>query len=134
MVSKRITGLPVVDADGVVVGVVSDVDLLPLDVSIDSDPASTFPAPGAEWAPFLATKAAAAKSAGTTVADVMTADPVVVGGDLPLSAGARTLLATRVGRLPVVDGAGRLIGLFSRSDVIRVAWEGRKAGRCELSG
>ena len=46
--------------------------------------------------------------------------------------GARTLLATRVGRPPVVDGSGRLIGLFSRSDVIRAAWEGRKAGRCEI--
>lgn len=110
------------------IGVVSDFDLLPLDVALDDAPGSTFPAPGAEWAPFLAVKEAAAKAAATRVADVMTADPVVVAGGESLAAAARTLLAKRVRRLPVVDGAGRLIGLFSRSDLLKTAWAGRHGG------
>lgn len=110
------------------IGVVSDFDLLPLDVALDDAPGSTFPAPGAEWAPFLAVKEAAAKAAATRVADVMTADPVVVAGGASLAAAARTLLAKRVRRLPVVDEGGRLIGLFSRSDLLKTAWAGRHGG------
>lgn len=110
------------------IGVVSDFDLLPLDVSLDDAPNSTFPAPGAEWAPFLAVKEAAAKASATRVADVMTAQPVVVKGNESLGAAARTLLAKRVRRLPVVDDGGRLIGLFSRSDLLKTAWAGRHGG------
>ena len=57
----------------------------------------------------------------------MTSDPVVVRGTETIQSAARTLLARKVGRLPVVDGDGRLIGLFSRSDVIRIALEARQA-------
>jgi CBS domain-containing protein len=57
----------------------------------------------------------------------MTLDPVVVRGSETVEAAARTLLARKVRRLPVVDGDGRLIGLFSRSDVIKAALEARQA-------
>jgi CBS domain-containing protein len=57
----------------------------------------------------------------------MTLDPVVVRGAETIESAARTLLARKVRRLPVVDGDGRLIGLFSRSDVIKVALEARQA-------
>ena len=57
----------------------------------------------------------------------MTSEPVVVRGTETIQSAARTLLARKVGRLPVVDGDGRLIGLFSRSDVIRIALEARQA-------
>ena len=110
------------------IGVVSDFDLFPLDVALDDNPTATFPAPGAEWAPFLAVKEAAAKAAATRVADVMTPDPVVVAGGATLASAARTLLAKRVRRLPVVDESGRLIGLFSRSNLLKTAWSGRHGG------
>ena len=57
----------------------------------------------------------------------MTLDPVVVRGAETIESAARTLLARKVRRLPVVDGDGRLIGLFSRSDVIKAALEARQA-------
>ena len=66
LVTHRITGLPVVDAGGRVVGVVSDFDLLALDSGAGA-PApgaggGVFPAPGADWASFLASREAAALS------------------------------------------------------------------------
>lgn len=52
------------------------------------------------------------------VADVMTIDPVIVGLDATVEA-AETLLGTyRVSGLPVVDGAGHLVGVLSRTDLL----------------
>jgi len=62
-----------------------------------------------------------------SVGEIMTLDPVVVRGSETIESAARVLLARKVRRLPVVDGDGRLIGLFSRSDVMKVALEGRQA-------
>lgn len=57
----------------------------------------------------------------------MTPDPMVVRGNTDLEAAARLLLERRIRRMPVVDSHGRLIGIFSRGDVIRAALTQRKA-------
>jgi CBS domain-containing protein len=102
------------------IGVVSDFDLLSLDIP-DVAPNGIFPAPGGDWASFFSAQVAAA-----SVRDVMTSEPLVVRGGDAADAAARTLLSRKVRRLPVVDDAGKLIGLFSRSDVLKAAWEARR--------
>lgn len=114
------------------IGVVSDFDLLSLDIP-DVAPNGIFPAPGGDWASFFSAQVAASKGAAASVRDVMTAEPLVVRGGDAADAAARTLLARKVRRLPVVDDAGKLIGLFSRSDVLKAAWEARTAGGVESS-
>lgn len=61
------------------------------------------------------------------VEDVMTPDPLVVRPETNIEAAARILLNKKVRRLPVVDGNGSLIGMFTRGDVIRAALRARKA-------
>lgn len=61
------------------------------------------------------------------VSDVMTADPLVVRPETNIEAAARILLQKKVRRLPVVDETGRLIGMFTRGDVIKAALRARKA-------
>lgn len=112
------------------IGVVSDFDLLSLDIP-DVAPNGIFPAPGGDWASFFSAQVAASKGAAASVRDVMTAEPLVVRGGDAADAAARTLLARKVRRLPVVDDAGKLIGLFSRSDVLKAAWEARRGGGVE---
>lgn len=51
----------------------------------------------------------------------MTPDPIVVSMETCLEEAARTLLDNKIRRLPVVDDQGKLIGMFSRGDVIRAA-------------
>ena len=102
--------------------------LLSLDIP-DVAPNGIFPAPGNDWASFFSAQVAASKGAARLVRDVMTPDPLVVRGGDAADAAARTLLARKVRRLPVVDGSGKLIGLFSRSDVLKAAWEARKEGK-----
>ena len=57
----------------------------------------------------------------------MTPDPITVERNTPLEDAARILLEQRIRRLPVVDEEGKLIGMFSRGDVIKAALAARKA-------
>jgi CBS domain-containing protein len=132
LATRGVSGLPVVEGGapgGAVVGVLSSYDLL---VFSASDPGAAgglgFPAPEADWAGFFAARAAAAKRAGATVRNVMTSPAVTVRADAPLSAVADALLSARVGRLPVVDAAGALVGVVTRGDVVRAAWRARGGG------
>ena len=52
------------------------------------------------------------------VADVMTMDPVTVAVDASVEDAEHLLAAFRVSGLPVVDGAGRLVGVLSRTDLL----------------
>jgi len=58
------------------------------------------------------------------VRDIMTTDPVKVTADTRLREAARLMVRHRVSGLPVVDDAGKLIGILSEGDFIR-----REAGR-----
>ncbi|KAL3147263.1 hypothetical protein ABBQ32_002754 [Trebouxia sp. C0010 RCD-2024] len=128
LVEHRITGLPVVDEDGKVVGVVSDYDMLTLDnVSGPMEAAGMFPTASMDWEAFHEVQKMILKNTGKLVSDVMTADPLVVRPETNIEAAARILLQKKVRRLPVVDDTGRLIGMFTRGDVIKAALRARKA-------
>ncbi|GIL95813.1 hypothetical protein Vretimale_1755 [Volvox reticuliferus] len=65
LVQHRITGLPVVDGDNRVVGVVSDFDLLALDaVGRVNEDQNLFPSADQSWQAFKEVKKMLAKSAG----------------------------------------------------------------------
>ena len=51
------------------------------------------------------------------VADVMTMDPITVGVDATVEAAEQLLAAYRISGLPVVDAAGHLVGVLSRTDL-----------------
>ena len=61
----------------------------------------------------------------TRIGDVMTEDPITVREGTTLEAAARILLDKRIRRLPVVDAEGKLLGMFSRGDVIKAAVQTR---------
>ncbi len=52
------------------------------------------------------------------VADVMTMDPITVGVDATVEAAEQLLAAYRISGLPVTDGAGQLVGVLSRTDLL----------------
>ncbi|KAF6257882.1 inosine-5'-monophosphate dehydrogenase [Scenedesmus sp. NREL 46B-D3] len=128
LVQHRITGLPVVDASGTVVGVVSDYDLLALDKlgSVKNDK-QLFPAADETWQAFKEVKILLAKSSGKKVADVMTATPITVHPETDLDAAATLLLSKKIHRLPVVDAQGQLVGVLSRGNLVKAALAVRKA-------
>jgi CBS domain-containing protein len=58
---------------------------------------------------------------GTRVEQVMSSPPVTVPETLRLEEVATQLMQRRLRRVPVVDGQGRLVGIVSRSDILRWA-------------
>jgi CBS domain-containing protein len=87
MFENSISGVPVVDGNGLLVGVVTEFDII-------------------------------AKH-GDTVGDIMSTDVVSVGEDTDPETIARMLTEQRIRRIPVVD-EGRVVGIISRSDLVRL--------------
>ena len=54
----------------------------------------------------------------TRVREVMTPNPITVYDDTPLEIAARLMAEKGIGHLPVVDKAGRLVGILAKSDII----------------
>jgi CBS domain-containing protein len=55
---------------------------------------------------------------GLVVADVMTLDPIAISADAPLEDAERLMHERAISGLPVVDAAGTLVGVISRTDVV----------------
>jgi CBS domain-containing protein len=114
LVDRRISGVPVVE-DGVVVGIVSEADLLVKESAPLGVPPRRF-----AWllGDDAATKARQAKIAALTAGEAMTAPVVTAGPTLSLAAAAERMTTHHVNRLPVVEG-GRLLGIVTRADLVR---------------
>ncbi|GLJ36793.1 hypothetical protein SUGI_0742130 [Cryptomeria japonica] len=129
LVDNRITGLPVVDEDWTLVGVVSDYDLLALDSISGAGRTETglFPQVDSTWKAFNELQNLLNKTNGKIVAEVMTPSPIVVRETTNLEDAARLLLETKHRRLPVVDNGGKLVGILTRGNVIRAALQMKRA-------
>lgn len=106
MVRHSITALPVVDDDGRLIGIVSDTDLIrdavPPDPRAHLRPAGPDPeVPG-------------------TIGDLYTRAPATVRAHDDVATAVALMVAAGVRSLPVLDPAGRLVGIVSRSDVVRL--------------
>ncbi|HET8786769.1 MAG TPA: CBS domain-containing protein [Candidatus Limnocylindrales bacterium] len=101
----RISGLPVVDDGGHLVGVISKTDLVP-----DGSP-------GVE-------AVIRANGKCLRVGELMSSPPVTVAMTATLVEAARVMHEARVHRLVAVDERGRPIGVLSASDYVAVIAEG----------
>jgi CBS domain-containing protein len=113
MAEHGISGLPVVDGAGQVVGVVSEGDILFKEVG------------GASKRPFLdrllslPPSEREAKLAAETVGEAMTAPALTIAPTRPLAKAASMMLDEGVKRLPVLDEAENLVGIVTRADLVR---------------
>ncbi len=124
MVERRVSGLPVVDSAGHLLGIVSEGDLLHR-YETGTERTRSW------WLDALAESSSLAddfiRSHGTTVADVMTRKVHTVSEDTALAEVADILDRRKVKRVPVVT-EGRIVGIVSRADLLR-AYLKEAAGR-----
>ncbi len=73
------------------------------------------------------------RTAPQTAADVMTADVVTIAQTATIAAAARLMIDHKVKRLPVLDSAKRLVGIVSRSDLLRVFLRSDESIRKEVA-
>jgi CBS domain-containing protein len=90
MSERRIAAIPVIGADGTLVGIISETDFIGKRVDAE------------------------------VVGELMSAPVVTAGPGDPVPLVARILLARNVKSLPVVDGGARVVGIVSRADLLKV--------------
>jgi CBS domain-containing protein len=115
MLARRISGVPVVDAERRVLGVVSEGDL------IRRPELETDQARGGWLSLFVSGDESARdfiKSHGLKASEVMTQPAICATPDLPLAEVVRLMERHRIKRLPVTE-SGRLAGLVTRTDLLR---------------
>lgn len=103
--ARRISAVPVVDADERVIGILSEADVLRQPLQGD---------PRAQLRPTVIVDAPQRR-----VRDAMSPDPTCTSPHADCAEVARTMVAAGWKSLPVVDDGGRLVGVVSRSDIIR---------------
>jgi CBS domain-containing protein len=118
MSQHAISGLPVVDTDNQVVGVVTELDMiirnthfkLPNFIFI-FDNMIPLELPG-HYRDRLE------KVLGTSAHEIMSEPAVTIGPDASIEELAELMVDRRINPVPVVEG-GRLVGIVSRSDIVR---------------
>ena len=123
MLDRAVSGLPVVDAEGRVVGVVSERDLIPLDDAAEKRARWWLDilAEGEELAPdFLA----AINGMNRSVAKVMRTDLITVSEHTPLREVAEVIARQNIRRVLVITD-GKLVGIVARRDLVKALARGR---------
>ncbi len=110
----RVSAFPVLDDDGKVIGVVSEADMLAKE-ALDG---------GRDGIRGMITgilhRKELQKAGGITAGDLMTSPAVTVAPGDTVEHAARLMYTRGLKRLPVVDAAGRLAGIISRTDALAV--------------
>jgi CBS domain-containing protein len=114
LAQHHISGLPVVDDDDKVIGVVSETDLLlhQADQETAGTKRHTHLTPAA--------RRTAAKAHARTAGELMSTPAITVRADDSIARAARTMAQHRVERLPVLDEEDRLVGIVTRRDLLQV--------------
>jgi CBS domain-containing protein len=112
LVDNRISGLPVVNSEGGVIGILSEGDLL---FKEKGGPGvrRRFP-----WLVDSLAVADRAKLEARVVGEAMTAPAQTIAADRPIAAAAGLMIEHRINRLPVVED-GKLVGIVTRADLVR---------------
>ena len=114
LVRYGISGLPVVDDDGRLLGMLSEADILAKEAG--SARGSSSPREG--MLGWLIGDAPPRHLDARTVADAMTSPAVTIGPERTAREAAVRMLAEDVNRLPVIEG-DTLVGIVSRADLVR---------------
>lgn len=109
---NRISGAPVVDEEGRVIGVLSEADILTL---AGMKREHTFK----DILRNVLGEPVPARKKGNKVEDVMSFPPLTAKADDAIGDVAKVLDDRRIKRLPVVDDNGKLVGIISRADIVR---------------
>lgn len=119
LAERHISGLPVVDSAGQLLGIISETDLMWQETGVTPPAYIMF----LDSVIFLKNPATYErdlhKALGQTVGEVMSSDPITVAPDKPLKDAAQLMHERSVHRLPVLDATGHVVGILTRGDIIR---------------
>ncbi len=113
LTEHRVSGLPVVDVDDKLIGVLTEADFIAaMDISSDPVIKSMFDT--------IIRKRRPKKRMGTIVDDLMTKDPVTTKEDDTLQKAIELMDKNQVKRLVITDTQNQVRGVVSRPDLMRL--------------
>ncbi len=120
-----IRNLPVVDQDGVLLGIVTDRDFRQVLIPtwMDKPLTSRLRLSGDEEQPSKINKESYHAPEEVTVSEVMTRDVVAVHPDSDMYEAIGIIYEHKFGALPVVDDEGKVVGILTRTDLIALLFE-----------
>ena len=120
LAKKEISGLPVVNKQGELVGIISETDLTWQATGVEAPPYIMF----LDSVIYLENPAKHSqevhKALGQTVGEAMSDRPTTVKGNQLVREAAKIMHDKKVRRLPVVDDNSKLIGMITQGDVIKM--------------
>lgn len=116
LMERRISAVPVVDADNKVLGIVSEGDLIHrVESGTERSPSW--------WLRLLTSDAESAadyvKSHAVKVQDIMTRDVATAAPEMPLAELAMLLEERQIKRVPIVNKEGQIVGIVSRANLLQ---------------
>ncbi|MEM7581462.1 MAG: CBS domain-containing protein [Mastigocoleus sp.] len=119
LAEKKISGLPVIDDTGNLVGVISETDLMWQETGV-TPPAYIMLLDSVIYLQNPATyERDLHKALGQTVGEVMSKNPITVSPEGSVKKAAQLMHDRTIRRLPVVDSNGLLVGILTRGDIIK---------------
>jgi CBS domain-containing protein len=119
LANNKISGLPVVDDENHLIGILSETDLMWQESGVEPPPYIMI----LDSIIYLQNPSRYEKqihkALGQTVGDVMSEKPMTITGDKTIKQAAHILHHKDVRRLPVVDDEGKVIGILTQGDIIR---------------
>ena len=120
LAEKKISGLPVVNENGQLVGVISETDLTWQATGVDAPPYIMFLDSVIYLQNPLKHNEEIHKALGQTVKDAMSDRPATVKASQPVREAAKMMHEKKVRRLPVIDDDSKLVGIITQGDVIKM--------------
>lgn len=122
LAKNRISGLPVVDSEGKIAGIISDTDILRYSEKIKVVPTTNL----SGWiSPYTDVSTLATMQKGmetlhhTRVKEVMTKKVYTVNEEAEATDIARLMNRRNINRIPVVDDDNKLVGIVTRADMVQ---------------
>lgn len=124
LAEKRISGLPVIDDNGKLVGVISETDLMWQETGVEPPPYVMF----LDSVIYLENpkryEKEIHKALGQTVEEAMTTKPITIKPEQSLREAARLMHEKHIRRLPVVNAESKVVGIITQGDIIRTMANG----------
>jgi CBS domain-containing protein len=119
LAKNKISGLPVVNEEDKLVGIISENDLMWQETGVEPPPYIML----LDSVIYLENphryEKEIHKALGQTVKDVMSDKPITIKIDQSVKQAARLLHDKKIRRLPVVNEQGKVVGIITQGDIIR---------------
>ncbi len=109
---NNISGLPVVDRQNRVIGIITQADVLSM-IGVRKE--HTFK----DLLKHMLGEPLPERRTGDVVADIMSSSPVIITANTNIAEVAQLMDEKKIRRLPVVDDKKKLVGIISRADILK---------------